>query len=153
MDKKYLIDIASKLNNVKQSSISEYQDKIDLLVGKMNTFMLGRTDINELIGEGGEAMMKDNHMNHARFIASILANFNPEVLVETVLWVFRSYRSHGFTTNYWSAQLNAWIESLKENLSAEAYKDIFPLYEWLLVNIPLFVKLSDEDLTSSYSLH
>jgi len=91
-------------------------------------------------------MMKDNHSNHVRFIASILRNNHPDVLVETVLWVFRAYRSHGFTTNYWAAQLNSWIIVLKEILSTDCYAEIYPYYEWMQVNIPIFVKVSNEEL-------
>ncbi len=97
--------------------------------------------------------MKDNHANHVRFIASILRNHNPEILVDTVLWVFRAYRSRGFSSNYWAAQLNTWIEIIKEELSTETYHQVFPLYEWMQLNIPTFVKLSDEKLELPGSLH
>lgn len=97
--------------------------------------------------------MKDNHANHVRFIASILKNYNPDVLVDTVLWVFRAYRSHGFTTNYWAAQLNAWITILKETLTPESYKEVYFYYEWMQINIPTFVILSDEKLDASNYLH
>lgn len=115
--------------------------------------MLARADLKELIGESNEAMMQDNHANHVRFIASILKNYNPEVLVDTILWVFRAYRSHRFTTNYWATQLNSWISIMKESLSSETYSEVYPLYEWMQVNIPLFVKLSDEKLDNSHSMH
>jgi hypothetical protein len=97
--------------------------------------------------------MKDNHSNHVRFIASILKNYNHDVLVDTVLWVFRAYRSHGFTTNYWAAQLNTWIIVIKEALTPESFVEVYPYYEWMQVNIPLFVKVSDEKLEASNSLH
>ena len=119
----------------------------------MNSLMLERKDLEKLIGKDNERMMKDNHANHVRFIASILKNYNPEVLVDTVLWVFRAYRSHGFSTNYWATQLNSWIIILKEVLSPKSYTEVYPLYEWMQVNIPLFVKLSDEKLDNSNSLH
>jgi hypothetical protein len=75
------------------------------------------------------------------------------VLVETILWVFRAYRSHGFHTNYWAAQLNSWIEILRNELSEEAYTEIYPYYEWMQVNIPLFVLFSDEKLEAPNSMH
>ncbi len=42
---------------------------------------------------------------------------------------------------------------LKESLSVDTFNEIYPLYEWMQINIPLFVKLSDQQLSASNSLH
>lgn len=153
MTKAELIQTAQQLKQVEAGVASEYAQKAENMTSLMNGVMLNRPDIKELVGEINLDMMKDNHANHARFIASILRNYNPEVLVDTVLWVFRAYRSRGFASNYWAAQLNAWIEILKEKLSAEACHQVLPFYEWMQINIPTFVKLSDEKLELPGSLH
>jgi hypothetical protein len=77
----------------------------------------------------------------------------PEVFVETILWVFRAYRSHGFTTNYWAAQLNQWILIIQKELQPEILREIKPYYEWMQVHIPIFVQLSDDNLESEYKRH
>ena len=153
MNKEELLATVEKIQQVSGSTYQEYLEKGDLLVGKMNVLMLDRSDLVHLIGENNVEMMKDNHANHVRFIASILKNYNAEVLMDTVLWVFRAYRSHGFSTSYWAAQLNAWIIIMKESLSSEAFREVYPLYEWMQIHIPVFVKLSDEDISESKSLH
>lgn len=153
MNKDQLLATAGKIGQVSESTYQEYFQKGDLLTGKMNVLMLERSDLVHLIGENNVDMMKDNHANHVRFIASILRNYNAEVLTDTVLWVFRAYRSHGFSTSYWAAQLNAWIIIMKETLSTEAFREVYPIYEWMQIHIPAFVKLSDEDLSTSKSLH
>ncbi|MDX9748519.1 MAG: hypothetical protein RBT57_08470 [Paludibacter sp.] len=153
MDKNYLLETAKQLKQVNAAPAEEYRLKMDQLVAGMNNLMLGKADIEHLVGKDNVEMMKDNHSNHARFMYSIFKNNNPEVLVETVLWVYRAYRSHGFTTNYWATQLNAWITVLKESLTPESYTEIYPYYEWMQVNIPIFVKVSDEKLEGSLSMH
>jgi len=153
MTKTELLQTAQLLRQVDARVSSEYEQKSGQLNAKINQLMLERADIKELVGEINISMMKDNHANHVRFIASILRNHNPEILVDTVLWVFRAYRSRGFSSNYWAAQLNTWIEIIKEELSTETYHQVFPLYEWMQVNIPTFVKLSDEKLELPGSLH
>lgn len=153
MTKTELLQTAQLLRQVDARVASEYEQKAEQLNAKINQLMLERADIKELVGEINISMMKDNHANHVRFIASILRNHNPEILVDTVLWVFRAYRSRGFSSNYWAAQLNTWIEIIKEELSTETYHQVFPLYEWMQVNIPTFVKLSDEKLELPGSLH
>lgn len=146
MNKAYLLQTCRELKGFSNKVSEEYFMKSEVLLSEMNAIMLKRADIKDLVGEENLLMMQDNHSNHIRFIASILKEFNPEVLVETILWVFRVYRSHGFSTNYWAAQLNTWIEVLKNQLSAESYLEINPLYNWMQINIPIFVKLSDDNL-------
>jgi hypothetical protein len=153
MTKAELIQTAQQLKQVGEEIASEYAKNAENMTLLMNGIMQERSDINELVGEINLGMMKDNHANHARFIASILRNHNSEVLVDTVLWVFRAYRSRGFASSYWAAQLNAWIEILKEKLSTEAYHQVLPLYEWMQINIPTFVKLSDEKLELPGAIH
>jgi len=153
MDKNHLLETAQKLEQVNPETAEEYSQKSDELIAQINQRMLGKPEIKNLVGEDNLSMMKDNHGNHVRFIASILKNYNPEVFVDTVLWVFRAYRSHGFTTNYWATQLNTWIEILKDSLTDKSFNEVYPYYEWMQVNIPIFVKLSDQDLEAPNSLH
>lgn len=153
MDKTFLLDSAVKLKSVTEVSAAENYQKTELLIAQMNTLMLARADVENLVGKDNIQMMKDNHANHVRFMSSVFKNYIPEVLVETVLWVFRAYRSHGFTTNYWATQLNTWIYLLKETLSPECYAEISPYYEWMQTNIPIFVIVSDEKLDASQPLH
>lgn len=153
MDKNQLIQTAVILPKVSETAYKEYQQKSELIINAINERMLVRADIELIVGNDNISMMKDNHSNHVRFIASLLQNYNPEVFVDTVLWVFRAYRTHGFKSNYWAAQLNAFIEILKVVLSKESFIEIYPVYEWMQINIPTFVKLSDEKIENLNSLH
>ncbi len=153
MDKKTLIETAGMLKKVTPVSVKEYTEKIDFLVSSMNNILSSRKDILKIIGVDNLDMMFDNHANHARFMSSIFTVYVPEVFVETILWVFRAYRSHRFTTNYWATQLNVWIQIIKQNMSPKAAVEILPYYEWMQINIPLFVKLSDDKLDAEISRH
>lgn len=153
MDKNHLLQTANQLKQVSNATADEYAQKAEQLITEMNKLMLERGDLENLVGKGNIAMMHDNHANHVRFIISILKYNNTEVLVATILWVFSAYRSHGFSTNYWAAQLNAWMQIFKSQLSVETYKEVLPLYEWMQINIPVFVKVSDEKLKSTNTLH
>jgi len=150
MQKETLVISAQKITKVSEASIKEYVDKMDMLAAKMNEAMLKREDIFQLIG-GREnvEMMKDNHNNHLRFVASILETPDSETLVDTVLWVFRAYMSRGFSSNYWAAQINTWIQIFKENLSEKTFAEILSIYNWFSVNIPHFTIAADEKLEKS----
>lgn len=153
MDKNSLMESALKLKQVSVESAEEFMEKAEDMTSKMNKIMLSRTDLTDIIGEKNISMMQDNHANHARFLSSIFLHYNADVFIETILWVFRAYRSHGFTTNYWAAQLNNWIMIFKKELSPECFKEIYPYYDWMQINIPLFVKLSDEKLDEVNTIH
>jgi hypothetical protein len=143
MTKEELIESAKKLSQPTSEAVEEYAQKREHLVAEINRMLMNRKDLTDLIGEGNELMMKDNHSNHARFMESIFRFYKPEVLVETVLWVFRAYRSHGFHLTYWPAQLNAWVQVLERELTLSSCKSVLPFYNWLIVNIPVFSKLTD----------
>ena len=121
------------------------------MVAQVNQQMCTRKDIDELVGSAGLGMSEDNNQNFSLFMESLINFFHPEVLVDTVLWVFRTYRAHGFHTSYWPANLNTWQKVLEKNLSNEATREILPFYTWLINSIPIFVKKTDsiEDTTTN----
>ncbi len=144
MEKQHLINSALQIKQVSASTSAVYASMLDSLVAHQTSIMLQRHDISELIGGSNESILRDNIANHCRFMNSLFVNYNPEVFVETVLWVFRAYRSRGFTQNYFASQLNSWIEHLKEVLDATVFAEIFPYYHWMQVNIPIFVLLTKD---------
>lgn len=153
MDRNELILTAQKLTQVREENASEFSSKIEHLVDLMNQRMLSRADILEMVGANNLDMMKDNHANHARFMESIFCQHSPEILVDTVLWVFRAYRSRNFASTYWAAQLNAWIEIYKQELSPDCYKAVYPYYNWMQINIPTFNKFAENELDAPLSAH
>jgi hypothetical protein len=153
MTKSKLINTAKQLNQVENFVYDEFRSNYELLLSKINDKMLNRKDLHSLIGSENVDMMKDNHANHLRFMASVFNSYNPEVLVDTVLWVFRAYQSHGFSSNYWAAQLYTWILILKDALSKDAFSQVYPYYEWMQVNIPLFTDISQTQIDLQKSKH
>lgn len=143
MTKSELIKSAEKLHQPSSEAVLEYGEKKGQLVSEMNKKMLSRSDLAMLVGEENKSMMQDNHINHARFMSSVFAEYNPEVLVETIIWVFRTYRSHGFNLAYWPVQLNQWAEIYKSNLSHNTYNEIYPFYSWIAENQSSFSELSN----------
>ena len=123
----------------------EFQKKSGIMAAELDSLMLKRTDLEKLIGPDNQAMMSDNHSNHARFMASLLRDYRPEVLVDTILWVFRAYRAHGFHLTYWPAQLNAWLKVLEKHLSSESFQQVSQIYAFMIVNQPAFARLSNPE--------
>ncbi len=143
MTREKILETARLIKQPPAASSEEYGDKREGLAAEINRVMEGRADIETLIGPGNIEMMRDNHRNHARFMESVFFSYSPEVLVDTVLWVFRAYRSHGFHLSYWPAQLDTWVEILKRELTGPAFDDIYPFYRWMIINQPAFAGISD----------
>jgi hypothetical protein len=146
MTKEELLATARELEQPPRDVADEFGAKRERLAAEGNRRMGARRDLQRLVGSGNEAMAEDNNRNFARFMESIFHHYEPEVLLETVLWVFRAYRFHGFQTTYWPANLDTWVELLREELSEEGFEAVYPFYDWLIVHIPWFVKLSDKQL-------
>lgn len=146
MTKQLLLESSAMLNKPNTSAADEFDKKQDQLSAQLNARMGSRSDLDRLIGEGNLSMMEDNSRNLCRFMSSLFVAYEPLVLVETVLWVFRAYRSHGFHTTYWAANLDTLIELMRDELSPESFSEIYPFFDWLIVNIPSFVFISDQQL-------
>jgi len=144
MKKEELLKSASKLKQPSEKAIAEFSAKAEVMTTMLNDRLSRRNDIVQLIGEGNLDMMYDNHRNHVRFMISLFNEYNPVVFTETVLWVFRAYRSHGFKLTYWPAQLDNWVDIFKIELSQECLEQIYPFYDWMIVNNPLFAYFSDQ---------
>ncbi len=145
--KERILKTASVLKQPGESSMKEFETKWENLAARGTLMLMDRPDVEKLIGKGNESMAEDNNRNFPRFMASLFLDYKPDVLVQTVLWVFRAYRSHGFQTTYWAANLNLWVDLLKKELTPAAFEEIYPFYDWLIVNIPVFVKLTDVELS------
>lgn len=145
--KEKLLASAQKLIPPSEKARKEFNAKIGILVDKGNKSMAARPDLDKLIGAENLEMAENNNSNFARFMDSMFVAYDPSILVETVLWVFKAYRSHGFLPTYWAANLDIWLRMLEKELSDESFKAISPFYNWIVVNIPIFVKLTDECLS------
>ncbi len=141
-----LIKTAGALRQPSAEAAAEFEAARDSLAEALNRRMVARPDLDTLIGSGNRAMMEDNSRNFCRFMSSLFLVYEPEVLAQTALWVFRAYRSHGFHTTYWPANLDTFVELARERLAPTAFAETYPFFHWLIVSIPTFVKISDAQL-------
>lgn len=147
MKKEDLLHSASLLHQPSAKALDEFSSKAETMARTINEHFAQRHDLESLIGKGNLDMMHDNHRNHLRFMMSLFSHYEPQVLVETVLWVFRAYRSHGFRLTYWPAQLDNWAVIFRKQLSPDVFDEIYPFYHWMIVNNPAFALLSDQSIT------
>ena len=143
--KKKILTSAKQLLQPSKEAAAEFSEKREQIVAVCNRIFSSRSDIDALVGRDNLQMAKDNNHNFSRFMMAIFTDYHPDILVQTVLWVFRAYRAHGFETTYWAANLNIWMETLQAELSESAFKEISPFYNWLIIHIPIFTALTETD--------
>jgi hypothetical protein len=141
-----LLTNAQKIDPPGETAIREFEHKWEKIAAEGTRLLMVRPDLEKLVGKGNETMAEDNNRNFPRFMLSLFSDYQPAVFVETVLWVFRAYRAHGFQTTYWAANLNIWVDLLQKALSEDAWQQLHPFYNWLIVNIPIFTAITDTDL-------
>lgn len=147
--KEKLLKTADELRPPDRDSIQAFERQWEKIAATGTRILMERPDLEKLVGKGNEKMAEDNNRNFPRFMLSLFSDYHPAVFVDTVLWVFRAYRSHGFHTTYWAANLNIWVDLLRKELPPDAFEQIYPLYHWLIVHIPVFTALTDPDVSVS----
>jgi len=142
MELKQLIKDAQASLMVAPDSTSHYIQARDTLQDEVNTVMTTHPHIAVLIGGNAMSMMHDNHRNHIDFMATVFQFNSFEMLVKTVPWVYRSYRAHGFSFDYFPLELEAWKQAVKKHLNPVAAAEINAVYDWMLKNHDHMIELS-----------
>ena len=132
-----LLASAQSLVQPSATAASEFNEKQASIVSTVVQRLKSRPDIREIVGEHNLPLMEDNAHNFASFMYSQFRKFEPEALVQTVLWAIGVYRARGFDRAFWPAHLRAFMHAIEEHLSAASLHETLPFYEWIQVNLPL----------------
>ncbi len=137
-----LVDVANNLPPVSLESAAEYHKNIPSMTKHVDESLTTVSDINTLLGDNPLRIMYDNHKNHAAFMSTVFSINNYELLVRTVVWVYRSYHAHGFSYDYFPVELKSWMKAVELTLDQESAREINTIYSWILENHPHFIELS-----------
>lgn len=128
-----LVQLAeAELGPVAEEAAAAYAQATEAMTDQVNRAMEARDDLGMLTGGNPLEMVRDNHRNHAAFIANVLRFEQWEMLVTTVAWVYRTYASHGFSDDYFPEVLRAWKRAVCEHLPQELAEEVVPVYDWML---------------------
>lgn len=135
----------SELPEVSREATQDYVENTDKLIEMVNNSLKNRDDIEELIGDNSVQIMVDNHENHARFMANAFKLNNYEMLLDTIIWVYRAYHKHGFSYDYFPVELRAWSGAVERELRPRSADQINKIYSFMLDNHGRFVDLAEEE--------
>lgn len=136
-----LIEDIKSLHPVSNHAALQYELKHNDLRLYVSRSMESRTDIKELIGFNELSMMQEFQFNHARFMVNVLHLNSFELLGRVFIWVYKAYRSHGFSYEYFPIALSAWKDAIKLYIEAKDAAEIIDLYDWLIRKHDTFVNI------------
>ena len=146
-----LINSLDKLHTVSPDAAKDYEKEEERLVNYVNNELEANPKIFELIGGNPLDLMRNNHTNHAAFMATVFKIGSHELLAKTIPWVYRAYHARGFSYDYFPIELSAWKHAVSECLDHVYAAEIIEVYDWMISHhvdmIPLSV--SGEGLTFS----
>lgn len=134
----------SHLPEIPKEAVEDYRGNSETMLEAVNDDLSSRKDITDLIGDNSRNKMFENHENHLRFMANIFEFNNYKLMVRTIAWVYRTYHNHGFSYNYFPAELEAWIKAVNGNLKPENAKPIREVYSFALENHRKFIDIAQD---------
>lgn len=132
---------AERLPKVSSEAARHYAELEDVLLDAVNARLTGLADLADLIGDNPVDVMLTNHRNHASFMAGVFHFGNYGLLAKTLPWVYRAYHNQGFAHAYFSVELEAWRDAVREAMPEDG-AEILAVYEWMLCRHEDVIKLS-----------
>lgn len=140
--KEQLIELAEVIVPPGQKCGEQMLRNAEAFAAELNTYMDGRENLEELIGRDNKELMHSNHVNHFRYISSLAGLYDPQSFVETIIWVLRTYISHGISEHYWNVMLPACVDILRSGLDHEDYLEVVAFYDYLQTNFQSLLEIS-----------
>ncbi len=130
------------LPSIAEEAAEEYYKKRIKMKEFVDEKMAEKDNIDKMIGNNSREVMFANHKNHANFMSNVFEFNELRLLIDTLPWVYYTYKNKGFSYEYFYRELYCWIDAVKKYLSEEYRKDIIEIYEWMLENHEEFIELT-----------
>lgn len=114
------------------ASTQAYEQKRDVLLEAVNTYMAERPDIEALIGHNDLHVMYGNHRNHLEFMHSVFSLNEADLLQSTIPWVYRAYHAHGFSYSYFPIVLKAWVQAIEAAIEPGLARSLVGVYRCMI---------------------
>ena len=129
---------------VREEAATAYLDKLSVLAERVDEEVLQSSKVSELIGSCPVEVITTNHRNHARFMATVFALNLPSLLVRVIPWAYRVYTNRGVSLSYFTAECQAWINAVDQELDPAFAEQIRRVYSWMIDHHEDMKQLSQE---------
>ena len=131
LSKEELIALAETVSPPSPACGDRMMEQLSTLADSLSRRMAARQDLIALIGAGNAELMEVNHSNHYQYIASLASLYDARTMVETVIWVIRTYTAHGFSLRYWDIMMPEASQVLLQHLSPEEFQQVQVIYDFI----------------------
>lgn len=145
-----LIQDARNLPMISESELAEFESNKAELLNEVNHYLVEKSRLNDLIGNSPVQVMTENNQNHFKFMVSVFNLTNYELLVRTIPWVYQTYISHQFSTEFFPTVLQGWIFAIKKVLKLDKSAKILEVYDWILKHHDSWLELSKIEHRSTW---
>jgi MerR family transcriptional regulator, light-induced transcriptional regulator len=141
-----LLESARKLPAVPPREAAAYRARMNQLISDVDEALASEPDIHELIGHNPLQVMHENHGHHAQFMATVFGVGSYELLAKTVPWVYRAYRGHRFSYDYFPRELRAWMAAIRHRIDDVSMDAALTVYQWMIDAHDTMIALSRSEL-------
>lgn len=134
----------SHLPEIPREAVKDYEKNSEVMLETVNEKLSSREDITDLIGGNSLDKMLDNHGNHVRFMTNVFKLNDYRLMVRTVSWVYRTYKNHGFSYDYFPVELEAWTQAVNQHLKVENARPIEEVYSFMLDSHQNFIDMAQD---------
>ncbi len=131
------------LAGIDQQAADSYDRHRGEILSSVNAAIESRSDIEALTGPGPIDVLRTNHANHIEFISSIFRVKTAPVLVDVVLWVYRSYIERGFSPDYFPIEIQEFRNAIAKYLPPASAEPILLFYDLMQRSHEEFLSLSE----------
>lgn len=142
MNEAELIAEAGKLGSIPEQAARDYRSKIITMIEEVDERILDRADVDRITGGNPVSVIRNNHENHAHFITNVLLFDDFTLLVRTLPWVYRAYRSRGFSDDYFPSVVSAYKEAVERHLGGSTAPVVSSIYQWMMDHHDAVLELS-----------
>ncbi len=137
-----LINSLKDIHAVSPDAAEAYEKAKDQLVDYVNKELEANPKVPDLIGGNPFSIMRNNHINHATFLATVFKIGSCELLARTIPWVYRAYHARGFSYDYFPVALATWKNGAGKCLHSAYAAEIMDIYDWMINNHENMIELS-----------
>lgn len=144
MDIDSLANEATATLSISADASGRFQALMPVLLENLNRSMISHPQMAILTGGNPRSVMLDNHSNHIDFMVVVLKFKAFGMLCRTVPWVYRSYRAHGFSFDYFSVELENWKKVIQEHMEPTFASEVLSIYDWMIQHHADWIELSSD---------
>lgn len=135
---------AQQLQHVPVAAAEAYVAHRERLISAVNAYLSAKKNLSFLLGGNIADILPMNHEHHIAFMSNVFFLNQYELLVKTMVWVYRIYHTRGFSYDYFPFELRAWIDAVERYLAPEHQEQILAIYQWMIRSHTAMISLAEQ---------